>query len=169
MIGAGTLAPHLVRRAVASMPKPVLAGLLALFAVPGYSSPIDIGIIPDPADTTHYVAFASQGGLGMPGRDYYLRTGADYDRYRAAYRTYLVTLQRLAGLPDAEARADRVIALEHRIAEAHWAPERSRDIQLTYNPMNRAQLAELIHLHPLVIGHQQEGRAVELLRQIRND
>jgi putative endopeptidase len=119
------------------------AGLLALFAVPGYSSPIDIGIIPDPADTTHYVAFASQSGLGMPGRDYYLRAGADYDRYRAAYRTYLVTLQRLAGLPDAEARADRVIALEHRIAEAHWAPERSRDIQLTYNPMNRAQLAEL--------------------------
>ena len=77
----------------------------------------------------------------MPGRDYYLREGADYDRYRAAYRAYLINLQRLAGMSDAEARADRVIALEHRIAEAQWTPERQRDVTQVINPMNRAQLA----------------------------
>ena len=31
------------------------------------------------------------------------------------------------------------------------------------------QFAELVHLHPLVISHQQERRAVKLLRKIRND
>jgi endothelin-converting enzyme/putative endopeptidase len=117
------------------------AGLITLFAAPGFASPINIGILPDPADPTHYVATANQGGLGMPGRDYYLREGADYDRYRAAYRNYLITLQRLAGMADPEARADRVIALEHRIAEASWTPERQRDVLQVINPMSRAQLA----------------------------
>jgi putative endopeptidase len=119
------------------------AGLLALFATPGYASPISVGILADPADTSRYTVAAEQAGLGMPGRDYYLRQGADYDRYRAAYRAYLIRLQTLAGIPDAEARADAVIALEHRIAEAHWTPERSRDIEQTYHPMTRAQLAAL--------------------------
>ena len=79
----------------------------------------------------------------MPNRDYYLREGAQYDRYRAAYRDYVVTLQRLAGIADPEAKADAIIALERRIAEAHWTPERSRDVRQVYNPMNRAQLATL--------------------------
>ena len=119
------------------------AGLIRLFAAPGYASPLGLQILPDPANTTRYIAAVGQGGLGLPGRDYYLHEGADFDRIRAAYREYLVTLQRLAGMTDPEARADRVIALEHRIAEAHWAPERSRDIQQVYNPMTRAQLATL--------------------------
>ena len=117
--------------------------LLQLFATPGYPSPIGIGIIPNPADPTRYVAFASQAGLGMPNRDYYLREGADYDRFRAAYRDYVVTLLRLAGQSEPEARADRIIALERRIAEAHWTPERSRNVRELINPMNREQLNTL--------------------------
>ena len=66
--------------------------LMRLFATPGYPSPIGIGIIPDPADPTRYIAFASQAGLGMPNRDYYLREGEQYERYRAAYRDYVVTM-----------------------------------------------------------------------------
>jgi endothelin-converting enzyme/putative endopeptidase len=117
------------------------AGLIALFATPGFAGPISLGIQPDPADPTHYAPTAGQSGLGMPGRDYYLREGADYDRYRAAYRAYLIQLQHLAGMADAEARADRVIALEHHLAETQWAPERQRDVTQVINPMNRAQLA----------------------------
>ena len=119
------------------------AGLLAVFATPGFTAPVGIGIIPDFADPTRYTAVAGQGGLGMPNRDYYLREGAQYDGYRTAYRAYVIELHRLAGLADPEARADRIIALERRIAEAHWTPERSRDIQAINNPMNRAQLAAL--------------------------
>ena len=116
------------------------AALITLFAQPGYASPIGLGIIPDPANPTRYIVDASQAGLGMPNRDYYLREGAQFDAYRTAYRNYLVTLQRLAGIADPEARADRIIALERRIAEAQWTPERSRDIQQIYNPMDRARL-----------------------------
>ena len=117
--------------------------LLRLFGTPGISSPVNVGIIPDPANPTRYIAFAGQGGLGMPNRDYYLREGEQYDRYRAAYRDYLITLQRLAGIANPESRADAIIALERRIAEVHWTPERSRDIRQIYHPMNRDQLNEM--------------------------
>jgi len=117
--------------------------LLRLFATPGYISPVDVGILPNPADPTRYVAFAGQGGLGMPGRDYYLREGAQFDAARTGYRNYIVELHRLAGIADPEAKADAIIALERRIAEAHWTPERSRDVRQLINPMNREQLTQL--------------------------
>lgn len=117
--------------------------LLALFATPGFPSPVGVGALPNPANPTRYLLAAGQGGLGMPNRDYYLNEGAEYDRYRTAYRDYVVTIHRLAGIADPEARADRIIALERRIAEAHWTPARSRDITQVYNPKSRAQLAEM--------------------------
>ncbi|MBX3561034.1 MAG: M13 family metallopeptidase [Sphingomonas sp.] len=119
------------------------AGLLEIFATQGYPAPIGIGIIPDPANPTRYTAFAGQAGLGMPNRDYYLREGEQFDRYRAAYRDYVATILRLSGDARAEAKADAIVALERRIAEAHWTPERSRDIRSIYNPMDREQLTEL--------------------------
>jgi len=117
--------------------------LIRLFAAPGYPSPVGVGIIPDPANPTRYIAFAGQAGLGMPNRDYYLREGEQYDRFRTAYRAYMVNVLTLAGVTEAEARADRIIALERRIAEAHWTPERSRDIREIYHPMNREQLTAM--------------------------
>jgi endothelin-converting enzyme/putative endopeptidase len=117
--------------------------LIRLFATQGYTAPVGVGILPDPADPTHYIAAAGQGGLGLPNRDYYLLTGEKYDAIRAAYRAYVVQMHKLAGIPDAEAKADRIIALETAMAKIQWAPERQRDIKQIYNPMNRAQLAEL--------------------------
>ncbi|HEY0012723.1 MAG TPA: M13 family metallopeptidase [Allosphingosinicella sp.] len=117
--------------------------LLRLFATPGYQSPVGVGIIPNPADPTRYVAFAGQGGLGLPGRDYYLREGAQFETARTGYRNYIIELHRLAGIANPEQKADSIIALERRIAEAHWTPERSRDVRQLINPMNREQLQQL--------------------------
>jgi putative endopeptidase len=118
-------------------------GLMTLWSTQQYTAPAGVGIIPDFADPKRYVAYAGQSGLGMPNRDYYLLEGAKYDGFRAAYRAYVVKVQTLAGIADAEGRADRIIALEKAIATAHWTPERSRDIKAIYNPMNRAQLTAL--------------------------
>jgi putative endopeptidase len=137
--GIEPLRPHLQRIAAISNRDE----LLRLFATPGFVSPVGVGILPNPADPTRYVAFAQQSGLGMPGRDYYLRDGEQFERARTAYREYIVTLHRLAGIADPEAKADSIIALERRIAEAHWTPERSRDVRQLINPMNREQLNTL--------------------------
>jgi len=119
------------------------AELVRLMAEPGYASPVDIDIEPDEKDPTRYTVGAGQAGLGLPARDYYLLKGAKYDAIRAAYRAYIVRIETLAGIPDAEARADRIVALETAIAEDQWAPERRRDPQATYNPMDRTQLTAL--------------------------
>ncbi len=137
--GTAPLKPYLARIArVANRGQ-----LLDLFADQSFTSPVGIFIDADPDDPTHYATYASQSGLGLPNRDYYLLPGAKYDAYRAAYRAYVIAQQRLAGIADPAARADRIIALEKAIATAQWTPERSRDIKQTNNPMTRAQLATL--------------------------
>jgi endothelin-converting enzyme/putative endopeptidase len=117
--------------------------LLRVFATPGYATPVEVGIIPDPADPTRYVAVASQGSLGLPSRDYYLLTGERYETIRAAYRTYLVTVHQLAGVGDVDGRMQRLIDLETALARVYWEPARQRDIKQIYNPMNRTQLNAL--------------------------
>lgn len=135
---AGTvpLAPYLQRIAAAS----TRSDLATLFGTPGYNSPIGMFFSPNPDDPNRYAVFATQSGLGMPGRDYYLLPGAKYDGFRKAYRDYVIKVQTLAGIPDAAAKADRIIALETAIARVHWTPERARDTKATTNPMTLAQL-----------------------------
>jgi endothelin-converting enzyme/putative endopeptidase len=117
--------------------------LVKLMAQPSYAAPIYIGIGADQDDPTKYTAGAGQARLGLPTRDYYLLKGAKYDSIRSAYRKYIVDLSRLAGLSDPEGRADRIIALETRLAKDQWTPEQLRDPVKTHNPMTRAQLMKL--------------------------
>ncbi len=117
--------------------------LVQLMVEPSFASPVDVGIEPDEKDPTRYIVGASQARLGLPTRDYYLLPGAKYDAIRKAYRAYIVRIQTLAGIPDAAAKADAIIALETRLSQDQWTPERRRDPQATYNPMSRAQLATL--------------------------
>jgi putative endopeptidase len=114
-----------------------------LMADHGYASPIGIGISADEKDPTRYTVMAGQAGLGLPTRDYYLLPGEKYETIRKAYRAYIVKIQQLAGIPDAEAKADAILALETSIAKDQWTPEARRDPQKTYNLMTRAQLAKL--------------------------
>ena len=103
----------------------------------------EFGIAADQDDPTRYSVYAGQSRLGLPTRDYYLLEGAKYDAIRKAYRQYIVDLGKLAGLPDPEARADRIIALETRLSKDQWTPERRRDPVATHNVMDRAKLAKL--------------------------
>ena len=135
-LGTAPLEPYLQRIAAAKN----RADLVDLFAEPGFESPIGVFIYPDLKDPTRYSLYVSQDGLGLPNRDYYLLEGAKYDAYRKAYRDYIVTMQKLAGIGDAEAKADRIVALETEIAKIHWTPEQSRDVEKSYNPMSREQL-----------------------------
>ena len=119
------------------------AQLVNLMAAPGYAAPIYLGITADQDDPTRYTAAAGQARLGLPTRDYYLLKGDKYDSIRKAYRQYIVDMNRLAGLSDPEGRADRILALETRLAKDQWTPERRRDPVATHNPMTRTQLMKL--------------------------
>ncbi|MEI9993231.1 MAG: M13-type metalloendopeptidase [Rhizomicrobium sp.] len=93
-------------------------------------------ITPDAKNSTVYVISATQSGLGMPNRDYYLKTDdAGLAATRDAYKTYLAQMLTLAGAKDAPAQAAAVYALEEEIAKSHWASAARRDADKTYNPM----------------------------------
>jgi len=117
--------------------------LLSLFVKPGFASPVDLGINPDFKDPTRYSAVASQATLGLPSREYYLSDDAKMAAHRAAYRDYIVTVEKLAGLPGGEAAADRIIALETALSKAQWPAADRRDIDKIYNPMTPAKLMAL--------------------------
>jgi putative endopeptidase len=133
--GTAPLKPYLARIAAVTD----LTGLQMLFASTGYASPVELGVIPDLSDPTRYSALAGQGSLGMP-RDYYLLPGEKYDAYRAAYRAYVQKIQELAGIPDAGAKADAIVALETRMAKDQWTPEQSRNIAALNDPETVAGL-----------------------------
>jgi endothelin-converting enzyme/putative endopeptidase len=119
------------------------AQLLSLFVKPGFASPVDVGIDPDFKNPDVYSAFAGQARLGMPSREYYLDDSAKMKAHRAAYRDYIITVEKLAGLPGGAAAADRIIALETALSKAQWPAEQRRDVDKIYNPMTRAQLLKL--------------------------
>ncbi len=116
--------------------------LSALFGARGFASPIDLGVWEDLKTPTAATVYVSQSGLGLPDRDYYLRQDAKFKEIRAAYEAYLAQILTLAGEPTGQAatRARAVMALETRIAAAHWPAEQTRDIDRTYNPRSRSQI-----------------------------
>jgi putative endopeptidase len=119
------------------------AQLISLFIKPGYASPVDVGIAPNFKNPDLYAVFAGQARLGMPSREYYLEDNAKMKAHRAAYRDYIITVQKLAGLPGGEAAADRIIALETALSKVQWTAADRRDIDKIYNPMTRAKLTKL--------------------------
>ncbi len=116
--------------------------LMKLIGSPQMSAPFSFGIQPDPANTKRYKVFIGQAGLGM-GRDYYLNEGPEYDAFRTAYQGHIATILQLTGDADSRDSAMEVFDLEMALAQVQWSPARQRDVQATYNPMNRDALMQL--------------------------
>jgi predicted metalloendopeptidase len=111
----------------------------------GVNVPIDVSIDQDARDAQRYVPILTQGGLGLPDRDYYLvADDARFAAARASYATYLATLLRLSSTPgDADATAAAVIALETALARGQWTRVENRDPVKTYNKTEVAALGML--------------------------
>ncbi len=89
-------------------------------------------------DSDHYTAYLLQGGLQMPDREYYLSQSAHMKEVRDKYKTHVAEMLKLAGFTDTDTRAERVIALEHAIAEKHWSLAENDDIHKANNTWTQA-------------------------------
>jgi len=85
----------------------------------------------DDRDSDRYLVNILQGGLGLPDESYYRE--AKFADVRAAYLTHLERMFTLAGLSDPDQAAQRVMAVETRLAEGHWERAATRDVIKTYN------------------------------------
>jgi len=88
-----------------------------------------VWVSPDFADPARNAAYLLQGGLDLPDRDDYLATDERSVALQAKYRAHVERMLALAGFPAAAARAERVVALERRIAAVHVSRTDSLDVQ----------------------------------------
>jgi len=91
----------------------------------------------EPGTNTFYLF---QGGLGLPDRDYYVRSDPTFDEYKTKYVEYLTTILTLARQEAPEAAARDILAMESALAEGHWTNVENRDSVRTYNKVAVADL-----------------------------
>ncbi|MGJ9421654.1 M13 family metallopeptidase [Aeromicrobium sp. CF3.5] len=98
-------------------------------------------IAPDRGQPDRYVTHVVQSGIGLPDESYYRED--QFGPVRDAYLTHLRTMFDVAGLDDADGRAQRVMDLETQIASFHWDRVACRDAQKTYNLLDLAGVQAL--------------------------
>ncbi len=93
----------------------------------------------DARDPDKYTLYIGQSGLGLGDRELYL--DAKFAPQRERYQQYVAQMLGLAGWDKPAERAAAILAMETKIANAHWTRAQSRDRDKTYNPVQVAELA----------------------------
>jgi putative endopeptidase len=143
--GATPLAPELARIAAISAREELPRAFAYLQSI-GVEAPIAIGQMQDFADSTRVIAVASQSGLGLPNRDYYLKDDLPFRAARSAYIAHIARMLVLLGDtgPAAAAEAKAVVALETRLAQASMPEAEQREPRAIYHPMTVDALHALV-------------------------
>jgi putative endopeptidase len=102
------------------------------------SSLIDYGVDADTADPTMNVLWLSQGGIGLPDKDYYFNK--QFAPQRQAYLDYIGRTLKAIGTPNPTAAASQVMAFETEIASLSWDIAQRREIELENNPYSTDEL-----------------------------
>jgi len=117
--------------------KQALAGEVAWLHMRNIDPLFGFGIRQDPKRSDLMIAFAGQGGLGLPDRDFYTRTDSGSVALRDAYRSHVARLFELAGEPAQMAQADAgvVLDIETSLALASMTNVQRRDPVATYHKL----------------------------------
>jgi putative endopeptidase len=88
---------------------------------------------PDFKNSNNQIAYAGQGGLGLPTADYYSKP--DFEKIRTAYVAHVARTLQLVGVgeADAQAQAKAVMAFETRLASASLVPTELRQPENRYH------------------------------------
>ena len=143
--GAKPLQPMLDRIAALRSVKE-LAPLLARLHHEGADNTIfRFGSQQDLGDSSHVIAGADAGGLGLPDRDQYLARDKRSRETLAAYRGHVARMLELLGddAKTAKANAGRVIAVETELARASLRAEDRRDPRKLFHRQTLGSLKSL--------------------------
>ncbi|MGK2913632.1 MAG: M13 family metallopeptidase [Porticoccaceae bacterium] len=110
----------------------------------GLDAPLNFFIDQDARDSSRYIVYLTQSGLGLPDRDYYFDDSKHGKEVLAKYRAFITRLLELSGTADAGTAAARVLALETRLAKPQWTKVANRDDEKTYNKLTGQELATLL-------------------------
>ena len=94
----------------------------------------------DVKNSNQYAAYLSQSGLGLPDKDYYLKTDARSVSIRSAYSKYINTVFGYYDQTGAAHFADQVMEFETKLAESCMSRTERRNMEKQYNPMPLEEL-----------------------------
>jgi putative endopeptidase len=142
--GLAPLAPELARIAALDSADG-LPALLAHHHGIGIRSFFSFRSTQDNGDATKVIAEADQAGLGLPDRDYYLRTDETSVELRNAYRQHVANMFKLLGDEPASAarNAELAVAIETDLAKASLDRVKRRDPKNLDHKLRRDGLAAL--------------------------
>lgn len=142
--GAAPLQPELAKIDAIANPQDLLSELAHLQSI-GVAAPLSLGQMQDFKDSAQVIAVANQAGLGLPNRDYYLKSESSFKDARAAYLEHVArTLALLGDTPATAAReAKTVMALETRLAQASMSDVEQRNPRAIYHALTLAAAGAL--------------------------
>ena len=142
--GLTPLQPWLQAIDASQTPAELMATICRLYA-DGFDTTFGFGVQVDDKDTNAMIAGFAQGGLGLPERDYYVRTDEKSVEIRQAYVAHIARTLELAGaVPDAaRTSALAILALETKLAQASRTLVALRDPEKNYNKFERSALTKL--------------------------
>lgn len=142
--GVGVLKPYL-SKIEAITNKSQIQSYLTDDMLTGSNAFFGLFILPDLQNSEKIVPYLGSGGLGLPERDYYLKTDAKSKEIRDRYVKHIANLFELAGAPEAEAKrnSELVLKLETQLAKSMLTKEESRDPYNLYHPKSIEELYKL--------------------------
>jgi len=142
--GLKPLQPELDRIA-ALKDKSELTSLLAHFQLINVNAFLGFGEQQDFKDAAKQIAAVDQGGLGLPERDYYFRTGDVAEKTRKDYVQHITNMLKLMGEPESQAASDAqsIMQLETALAKISMDVTSRRDPQNIYHLMPTTELQKL--------------------------
>ncbi len=122
--------------------KEQLTATLARFHRKGISGFFNMYVGLDVKNNEKYVTWFSQGGLGLPDRDYYLKDDEKSKKIREEYKSHLIKMFVIFGSNTelAEADATNVLELETGMAERSMSRVDNRNMEKKYNKFTYEKL-----------------------------
>ncbi|OBA90469.1 peptidase M13 [Mycolicibacterium elephantis] len=118
-----------------------LARALGALQRTGVGGGVGVYVNTDAKDSTRYLVHMNQSGLGLPDESYYREE--QHAAILAAYPKHIAAMFALVyGDGDHDDTAARIVALETKLAAAHWDVVKRRDADLTYNLRRFADLPQ---------------------------
>lgn len=110
----------------------------------GHGALFGFYVYPDDKNSAIERAQFSQGGLGLPNKNYYFKTDSTSKAIREHYHNYVSDIMRLSGDSTHEADADAIIALETKLAAASKTPVELRDPESNYHLLTLNEVSKKI-------------------------
>lgn len=118
-----------------------LAAVLGSLQRTGIGGATGLYVDTDSKNSSRYLLHLTQSGIGLPDESYFREE--QHAEILAAYPGHIAAMFALVlgGAPaDHEATAGRIVAVETKLAAAHWDVVKRRDADLTYNLRTFAEL-----------------------------